>query len=283
MYSPKLSGGCFFTTLSCNMKCPICYSVLENPICYPPLSKVTNEMKKKIIDRMFEIGLNKIMFTGGEPLLDSDMPNLIKYAKSKGLKTGLSTNGLLLSENVLEKLNDCLDELTLPLDGPTPFIHCANRGSKEHFFVITDLLRIVGDYNFKTDIGTVVTRFNINHLQSILDLLLYFGIEKWKLFQFGSIGRGSLNPKKYQVSDYEFMEIRKQLSENSKIEIDFRNNDESVMKSYFNVLSSGDIFMVSNNKNIIIGNILNNENIYHILKTNNFNFEIHNKRHWRDY
>lgn len=278
-----LTGGCFYVTLSCNMKCPICYSVFEKSICNSSLNNATNDMKKKVIDKMFEFGFKKIMFTGGEPLLDNNLLDLIRYAKSKGFKTGLSTNGLLLSKNILINLNNCLDELSLPLEGSTPFIHSANRGNKEHFFTIQHCIKIAGDYDFKLDIGTVVSRYNLKDIKNILDLLLYFDVKKWKLFHFNSIGRGSINFKKYQISNYEFMEIRNQLSENNKIEIDFRNNDESVMKSYFNILPSGDIFMVKNNKNIIISNIFNNDNIYNVLKANNFNFEIHNKRHWRDY
>ena len=272
----KLVGGCFIITTSCNMKCPMCYA-------YSSDEATDIHKKKKIIDKMADLGIIKIMFSGGEPLLDENLIDLIKYAKSKEFKTALSSNGLLLSEDILHKLDNHLDELSLPLEGSNPSIHKHNRGSQEHFFIIKHLLEIISDYNFKTDIETVVTKYNKNDISNILELILDNNIKKWKLFQFYSLGRGLLNSEDYQVSNYEFAEIKERFSKYKNIEIDFRDNDELVMKSYLNISPSGDIITVLNNKYVKIGNLLYSKNIYSILHKNNFNFEIHNKRHWRDF
>ncbi|PIY82331.1 MAG: heme biosynthesis protein, partial [Candidatus Omnitrophica bacterium CG_4_10_14_0_8_um_filter_44_12] len=48
-----------------------------------------------MIDSIKKAKISIVRFTGGEPLLRNDIFELIKYAKSKGLKIRLNTNGSL--------------------------------------------------------------------------------------------------------------------------------------------------------------------------------------------
>lgn len=59
---------------------------------------------KKIIDDLRDNGIRSIHFTGGEPLLRNDLEDIIAYCSKIGLTSGLTTNGMLLDKNRLEKL-----------------------------------------------------------------------------------------------------------------------------------------------------------------------------------
>jgi MoaA/NifB/PqqE/SkfB family radical SAM enzyme len=61
---------------------------------------------KAIIDDLHDNGIRNIHFTGGEPLLRSDLPELIAYCAARGITTGMTTNGILLDRAVLTKLAD---------------------------------------------------------------------------------------------------------------------------------------------------------------------------------
>lgn len=65
-----------------------------------------------------ELGINKIRFTGGEPLVRRGVVDLIgKIAKLKGVKDlSMTTNGILLKDNILDLKDAGLNRLNISLD-----------------------------------------------------------------------------------------------------------------------------------------------------------------------
>ncbi len=72
----------------------------------------------QVIEKSWQIGVPQLIFTGGEPTLQSFLPKLIAAAEKNGQITGLLTNGIKLADaeymNLL--LNQGLDHLMLILD-----------------------------------------------------------------------------------------------------------------------------------------------------------------------
>lgn len=62
---------------------------------YPELD---TQIWKKIIDRVWELRVPHVVFTGGEPTLRDDLVELVAGAQEKGLVTGLNTNGRKLAD-----------------------------------------------------------------------------------------------------------------------------------------------------------------------------------------
>ncbi len=83
-------------TYRCNNACAHCYNA--RPRNYPELDMQT---WKKIIDRVWELRVPHVVFTGGEPTLRDDLVELVAYAQEKGLVTGLNTNGRKLADPFL--------------------------------------------------------------------------------------------------------------------------------------------------------------------------------------
>lgn len=86
-----------------------------------PTERVKRELTtaewKAILDKAWLAGIPHIVFTGGEPTLREDLPELIKYAESKSQVTGLLSDGLRLAENnyLQALLQTGLDHLMLVL------------------------------------------------------------------------------------------------------------------------------------------------------------------------
>ena len=80
-------------TYRCNNSCSHCYNA--RPRNFPELE---TEEWKRIIDRVWDLGIPHIVFTGGEPTLRTDLIELISYAEQKGMVTGLNTNGRRLKD-----------------------------------------------------------------------------------------------------------------------------------------------------------------------------------------
>lgn len=88
-------------THKCNFKCMMCNSPLQIS---GTDSELTGNEWKTVISQLREFGIADIHFTGGEPLLRGDLCELIRYATDLNFKIGMTTNGSLLAEPLLEKL-----------------------------------------------------------------------------------------------------------------------------------------------------------------------------------
>lgn len=107
-------------TYRCNNDCLHCYNA--RPRGFPELG--TSEWKL-ILDKLWSIGIPHIVFTGGEPTLRDDLPELIAHAEHNGQITGINTNGRRLSDkSFLQALVHAgLDHIQITLESHNPTIH----------------------------------------------------------------------------------------------------------------------------------------------------------------
>ena len=107
-------------TYRCNNNCAHCYNA--RPRHYPELK---TEDWFNILDRLWQLGIPHIVFTGGEPTLRDDLPELIAHAEANGQITGINTNGRRLSDpDYLKRLVQAgLDHAQITLESHDPAIH----------------------------------------------------------------------------------------------------------------------------------------------------------------
>ncbi len=100
----------------CNLACGYCN---ESDTVSPP---VPTELLKERIGHVRRLGALSLEFTGGEPLLHPDMPELIRHAKREGIfRVRLISNAFLLNEAMVEAFNAAgLDHLQVSVDGVEP-------------------------------------------------------------------------------------------------------------------------------------------------------------------
>jgi len=116
-------------TFRCQNNCVHCYAGGPHET-----SELSTEQWKEVIDRLKQIGVFVLTFTGGEPTLRKDLPELLLYAQNNGMVTGLITNGRRLKDKAyvetLEKTG--LDFVQVTLESHKPKIHdlmTATKGS----------------------------------------------------------------------------------------------------------------------------------------------------------
>lgn len=109
-------------TYRCNNDCAHCYNARSRR--YPELS--TQEWVD-ILDRLWAVGIPHIVFTGGEPTLRKDLPELIAHAEQNGQITGINTNGRRLKDpKYVQSLVDAgLDHVQITLESHLPHVHDA--------------------------------------------------------------------------------------------------------------------------------------------------------------
>jgi MoaA/NifB/PqqE/SkfB family radical SAM enzyme len=106
----------------CNNSCLMCrsHSPLNEEKVYTKTGKKLMEMDVfvKLIEELYRMGTKEVQLSGrGEPFLHSDVFDMIKYIKSKGICCYVTTNGSLLNEESSEKLVEYkLDVLNISLN-----------------------------------------------------------------------------------------------------------------------------------------------------------------------
>jgi len=107
-------------TYRCQNNCAHCYNA--RPRQYPEL---TTHQWFDVLDKLWEIGIPHIVFTGGEPTLREDLPELIAHAEKNGQISGINTNGRKLKDPAyLAELVDAgLDHVQITLESHRADIH----------------------------------------------------------------------------------------------------------------------------------------------------------------
>ena len=107
-------------TYRCNNECEHCYNARSRR--HPEL---TTAEWKRILDQLWQIGIPHVVFTGGEPTLRADLPELIAHAERNGQITGLNTNGRRFKDaSFVQALVDAgLDHVQITLELHDPLVH----------------------------------------------------------------------------------------------------------------------------------------------------------------
>src|SRR4029079_5074919 len=104
-------------------RCPLHCGYCSNPV---GLGAYGDELPtdgwRRVLDEARDLGVLQVHFSGGEPLLRRDLPELIAHAHSRGMYTNLVTSGIPFNKNRLAELVAAgLDHLQLSIqdsDGP---------------------------------------------------------------------------------------------------------------------------------------------------------------------
>ena len=251
-----MSYVCFNISSECNMHCPYCYRVGNTG------GNVSLESAKRYIDYLVTNGCKTINVTGGEPLLNREWKNIIKYCSDNGLFVILSTNGLQL--DLHDEILNQVAVLSLPLDGGTPEVNSKTR-SEGHFIKIRKLIDeyIEGDYPFRLKINTVLTGYNFDKLNEILMILNEPKIV-WKIFELRKKGEYYQFPDDKVISDEQAkhsMLFLNKIQHKCSIYFMGKQSDElqeyNVKPNYIVLDYNGDIYFADEKENRLLFNIDN--------------------------
>ncbi len=245
----ELYSICWNITNKCNENCKFCYRKIcdDNSL----------EENKKIFDNISQIKIDKITFSGGEPLLYEDLFKLADYIKSKNpkIKLSLTTNGQIINEELFNKIISAFDWISFSIDSSNTNVNTEIGRGKDHLKKIIGLLDKFNN-KIKLKINTVANKYNINDLENIYNIISKYQINRWKIFRFYPLRKGKEKENLFYLNESESQLVeeyvlRKQ-RENSKIKIHYNNLSEFTT-SYFNIYPDGS---VENSKDENIGNLL---------------------------
>jgi len=151
-------------THRCNLTCPYCGI---------PSVKTTELATKEIlllIDKLADLGTERISFTGGEPLLRDDLGKIINYVRSKDILCAVNTNGEFLGQKIDSLKN--ISNITISLDGRRE-INNELRPNNSYDKVM-EALNVCNEYGIPIIIATVLSKRNLNEIDFVLDIAKQF-------------------------------------------------------------------------------------------------------------
>ena len=211
-------------TRRCNLKCVHCYAHAKN-IAFD--NELSTSEGKTLIDDLAEFGVPVILFSGGEPLVRKDLPELADYAVKKGMRAVISTNGTLITPQIARTLKDIgLSYVGISLDGMEE-INDRFRGVKGAFRLALKGIENCKKAGLKVGLRFTINKSNTGQISEIFKLLEEMDIPRVCFYHLVYSGRGSelvkedLSHKESRKAVDLIMDLTKQLHD--------RNNPKEVL------------------------------------------------------
>ncbi|GIM91488.1 pyrroloquinoline quinone biosynthesis protein PqqE [Paractinoplanes toevensis] len=182
-------------TYRCPLRCGYC----SNPVQIDPVrDELTTAEWIAVLDQARELGVLQVHFSGGEPLLRADLPDLIGHARALGMYTNLITSGI----GRLEHLGG-VDHVQLSVQHADTPLADAIAGIKAHEKKIAaaGLIRRAG---LPLTVNVVLHAANVDRLADIAAFAAGLGADRLELahtqyYGWGLRNRAALMPSVAQV------------------------------------------------------------------------------------
>lgn len=174
---------CWQITTKCNLNCKYCLSDSGVGKDYGLDTKKAVE----VINKLGELGINRLDFTGGEPLIRKDLGELIKCSKQNNINTIVTTNTTLLNDENIEYLK-LADLVQISIDGPKE-IHNDQRQNNVYEKTIKNI-KILKDNGCKIRLNSFIYNSNKQYIDYLLELSKQLDLFSHLFIIFTPQGRG---------------------------------------------------------------------------------------------
>lgn len=152
----------YYITTKCNAACEFCDIYKEKGL-FTPINQI-----KQNLYHLKKSGIRFIDFTGGEPLLHPDFPEILQIAKKMGFLLTITTNCILYPK-LFKQIRGLIDLLHFSLDAPEKTVHNKIRGV-ECFDKVMESIKIAKSIGENPDILFTITEESINYLPAMIKL-----------------------------------------------------------------------------------------------------------------
>ncbi|MDI6840029.1 MAG: radical SAM protein [bacterium] len=174
-YTPFHIG--IYATDRCNLNCRMCLRTATNKefdYCHQISDDMTLNTFQRIIDR-FPRATSVNIAGLGEPFLNPNIFDMIKYANQNNMGVSIITNGILIGDKIKDIIDSSLDSISISINANDSYKYKKVTGS--HFFdiVLENVRKLVEMRNKKNTklsirISYVCTKSNYKHIPEMIKL-----------------------------------------------------------------------------------------------------------------
>jgi MoaA/NifB/PqqE/SkfB family radical SAM enzyme len=162
----------YYLTYRCNARCHFCdIWALE------PKQEASFETIQHNLSDLRRLGVKYVDFTGGEPLLRSDVEQVFAEAKRQGFFTSMTTNTILYPKKA-KVMQGLVDFLNFSLDGADAETHDQSRGVKI-FDTLVESVKLALSLGEFPVLNHTVTAQNFNRIGEVAELGEQLGVRVW--------------------------------------------------------------------------------------------------------
>jgi MoaA/NifB/PqqE/SkfB family radical SAM enzyme len=173
-------------TRRCNLRCVHCYSSSSpderDSLSYPLLAGLIEDAQEE--------GYKVASFSGGEPILYSRLQDVLRCAKNQGMRTTVTSNGMLLTEARLAALAGWVDVLAISLDG-VPEAHNRMRACDQAFERMYANLEAVRKSAIDFGFIFTLTLHNVNEVDWAARFAAEQGAKLFQIHPLEEVGRAA--------------------------------------------------------------------------------------------
>ncbi len=240
----KVESANWHLTDRCNYSCRFCFMKKL------PEAEANLDRGRFVISGLKSLGITKLNFVGGEPLLHPNLRDFAAFAKETGLTVSIVTNASLLSDERLDELRPWVDWIGVSVDSGRGGVEEAlGRGRGGHIANAKRACASIRRARVKLKINTVVTKLNFD--EDMRPLIAELRPIRWKVFQMLVIhGQNDSHPNELAPTREEFETFRRinggMLLESGQPPT--FESSEDMVDSYFMLAPSGSVIQNSDHQ-----------------------------------
>ncbi len=156
-----------YVTDRCNLDCHYC-NEYDNSQPHPSTADL-----KRWIQKIKDLGVVRLGFQGGEPLMHPDIIELVRFARNVGLvPLTMATNGFLLTKDMLHGLEDAgLDSINISVDRMTPI-----RSTRKSLKTVLHKLEWFRDSKVRVNVSGVLFQDTVDEMAAVLSECMDRGV-----------------------------------------------------------------------------------------------------------
>ena len=182
-FGPVVAYNC---TSRCNLRCLHCYSSSEANDCDNELNTAE---AKGLMAQLAEANCPVVLFSGGEPLLRSDLFELLAETRQLKLRTVISSNGTLIDSAIAMQLAEAgVSYVGISIDGEEEF-HDKFRQTTGSFKAAVAGIENCKKAGLKTGLRFTITKANSEQIPAIFDIAVSTGVRRICFYHLIQTGR----------------------------------------------------------------------------------------------
>ena len=167
-----LSSAYLHVSNTCNLSCVGCYSAdcNRNRAADSSLENLCHA-----ITVLAQLGVTRLVVSGGEPFLRRDLPDIVRNAREQGMENiAVLTNGTRCSEKVLARLAGNVDVISVSFDGANPESAAFIRG-EQLFDTLVDAVKRIQTAGIHAHMLPTLHARNIQDVPAYIELSKQLG------------------------------------------------------------------------------------------------------------
>jgi len=200
---PRPMGLIAEVSYRCPLHCPYC----SNPTAVSLGGvELTIEQWRRVLRDAADIGVLHALFSGGEPLVRSDLESLVAHARDSGLYTNLITSAIGFTPERARSLKTAgLDSVQISFQSDRANLADSIAGTRAHARKL-EAARIARDLGFPLTINVVLHRWNIERVDHVIAMAEQLGARRLELasaqyYGWAARNRMVLLPNRSQVAE----------------------------------------------------------------------------------